>query len=113
MIRSTFALLAGVVLLAVGSTMAHAYTGIGAGEWTCGAFNQAGRFGKQLGDQWVVGYLSGLSNGSSTDVLAHTDYGAVTSWIDRYCASHPLDYVYQGADRLSAELLRRQNAQQR
>ena len=113
MILSTFALLAGVALLAIGSTLAHAYTSSGTGEWTCAAFNQAEQFGKQLGHQWVVGYLSGLSNGSGTDVLAHTDCSAVTTWIDRYCVSHPLDYVYQGADQLSVELLRRQNAQER
>ena len=74
MIRSTFALLAGVVLLAVGSTMAHAYTGIGAGEWTCDAFNQAGRFGKQLGDQWVVGPIRSIQR------LKHRCAGPYRLW---------------------------------
>jgi hypothetical protein len=94
MVRTTLAALA---LAVAGVPLAHAeaYTSIGYGEVTCGTFNQQPDFAKQMTHQWEVGYLTGMSNGlsSGVDMLAHTDYGAIATWIDRYCEANPLDYV--------------------
>jgi hypothetical protein len=93
-----------------GVSPASAYMGIGAGEASCGTWNEdraARPYMWQQDEEWALGYLTGVAGASGVDLLASTDANGVISWMNGYCAAYPLDRIYQGADKLGDELAHR------
>ena len=79
------------------SRAANEYTILGAGSRPCGSWlrlrSQAAADSVVL-QSWVLGYLTGINANVltlSADVTAGTAPEALFSWIDGYCAAHPLD----------------------
>jgi hypothetical protein len=90
---------------------ADAYTVVGSGTGSCGAWaahhrafypgapptDDAQSF---LGDmQWVFGFLSGIgfSSVNGDDPAAGVEGERIIAWIDNYCQAHPLDKLRQAA----------------
>jgi len=85
---------------------AHAgneYVIFGAGSRPCGSWLQARS--QALPDSailqsWVLGYITSINANLlsvSQDVTGGVEPDALYSWIDNYCASHPLDSVARAA----------------
>jgi len=92
------------VLLSAGQARAASeYVILGAGSRPCGSWLQVRS--QALPDtavlqSWVLGYISSVNANlltSSPDVTAGTGPDALFSWIDGYCATHPLDSVARAA----------------
>jgi len=101
--------LVGTLVLNVRAS-APAWAGVmirGAGGESCGTWTQDinNLFARSLDQQWVLGYVSGVAYAINLNLVGRADPGAVTSWIDNYCASHPLDPLAFAANRL-IDLLR-------
>ena len=48
----------------------------------------------RLDEQWILGFMSGVADGvllHGFDPMRRIDANAVWSWMDNYCAAHPLD----------------------
>ncbi|HZK89922.1 MAG TPA: hypothetical protein VFC56_07235 [Stellaceae bacterium] len=76
---------------------ANQYVIVGAGSRPCGSWlqvrNQTNPDSAVL-QSWVLGYITSVNANVLTvnqDVADGTNPGALFSWIDDYCASHPLD----------------------
>jgi hypothetical protein len=56
--------------------------------------------------RWIMGYLSGLNESSSTkrDLLGDFDAEIANDFIDAYCRNHPRDQVFQGVNELYKRL---------
>ena len=80
----------------------------GTGGASCGSWTQDRSYsdgGPRFGDvSWVQGYNSGAAVYTGQDLMSGVDAGAIQSWMDNYCASHPLSMVADGADQLVAKL---------
>jgi hypothetical protein len=82
---------------------ASEYVILGAGSRPCGSWLQVRS--QALPDtavlqSWVLGYISSVNANlltSSPDVTAGASPDALFSWIDNYCAAHPLDSVARAA----------------
>jgi hypothetical protein len=62
---------------------------------------------------WVLGYISsfnGYALSVDDDVSSGVDANGLISWVDNYCATHPLDTVSTAAFSLVMELRSRNNA---
>lgn len=89
---------------------AHAASGqyviLGAGSRPCGAWLQVRS--QALPDSavlqsWVLGYVTSVNANfltSSPDVTQGANPDALFSWIDNYCAAHPLDSLARAASAL-------------
>lgn len=89
-----------LVLLNAGQARAASeYVIFGAGSRACGNWLQVRS--QALPDSavlqsWVLGYITGVNANlltSSSDVTSGADPDGLFSWIDNYCAAHPLDSV--------------------
>src|SRR5450631_505028 len=49
---------------------------------------------------WLLGYLSGLANGSGRDLLSGTENSSIYKWMDNYCRSNPLRDLASGGNAL-------------
>lgn len=93
-------LLAGTVLaLSLSMALAPAVaqgnlTVMGTGTLSCGAWTAARRdpYSTQARaeQQWILGYIVGISDADKMDPLKGTDPESVSAWIDNYCAANPL-----------------------
>jgi hypothetical protein len=82
------------------------YVILGAGSRPCGSWLQVRS--QALPDSavlqsWVLGYITSVNANfltSSPDVTAGTSPDSLFSWIDNYCAAHPLDSVARATSAL-------------
>lgn len=92
-----------VLMLIGGESETKAYTLIGAGESSCGAWTEYRRSPgttKALMDiSWVTGFLSGVGavGNDGADPLDGVDKDGLSGWIDNYCQSNPIERIYQAA----------------
>ena len=54
--------------------------------------------------QWVLGWLSAAGAYNARGALRHTEWDAVTAWVDKYCHEHPRDKIADAAASLVDEL---------
>jgi hypothetical protein len=76
----------------------------GAGSQSCGTWSTDTRF---RGDRqsWVLGFVSAYNFYAPGDTAVNPpDNGAITGWMDSYCAAHPLESVVNAALALITEL---------
>jgi hypothetical protein len=103
-----------IVLLAVPAHASDQYVILGAGGRPCGSWLQVRS--QALPDSavlqsWVLGYVTSFNANVLTvgqDVTKGTSPDALFSWVDDYCAAHPLDSVARAAGNL-VESLRAKN----
>ena len=111
-------LLAGTLLVATinANALTHSRGGyhvLGAGATSCESWTKAGR-SRPLAEaylQWVLGYITaiyGLDVIAGSDVTGGIDADGVQTWIDNYCAQHPVEPVVKAAEEISKELIARQ-----
>lgn len=67
--------------------------------------------GFNTGQDWLIGYLSGLAIGSGFDFWGEKDPNGfdneeVFNWIDNYCSLNSLNDIGHGADQLFLERIR-------
>jgi hypothetical protein len=101
--------------LSVGSIVVTAFpaqaadTVIGIGADSCGTWtaDRANRNQASADTEWVLGYVAGVGFLSGSDPLSGLDFGAVTSWVNNYCAARPLDLIFDAATALAIELSKR------
>jgi hypothetical protein len=56
----------------------------------------------------MLAYLSGFAAGTRKDFLRDSDWPSIGLWMNNYCAANPLDELWQAAEKLAFELIRRQ-----
>jgi hypothetical protein len=85
---------------------ANQYTILGAGSRPCGSWLQARSEATPESatlQSWVLGYVTSVNANLLTvsqDVADGTSPDGLFTWIDNYCASHPLDSVARAAGSL-------------
>lgn len=100
-----------VLLSGAPADAADQYVIFGAGSRPCGTWlevrSQALPEGEVL-QSWVLGYFTGVNANfltSSSDVTGGLDPDALFSWIDNYCAAHPLDSLARATGALMDSFL--------
>jgi hypothetical protein len=110
-------ILAGVALwAAIGSSSAQAVDDAGRrivagnGSQSCAVWTNDERYIdlKFQYDAWLSGYLFSFNRHNTIefglDILESTSNSAWSMWISNFCRSHPLDPIYEAADKLILEL---------
>jgi len=91
------------------SAPAHAasnYVILGAGSRPCGQWLQARSQAtpeSAVLQSWLLGYVTSVNANILTitqDIADGTDADGLYSWIDNYCATHPLDSIARAAANL-------------
>lgn len=59
---------------------------------------------QNLNMQWLLGWLSAAGAYNTRGPLRHTEWDAVTAWLDKYCHEHPRDKIKDAAASLVDEL---------
>jgi hypothetical protein len=81
---------------------------IGAGLDSCETWTaEKGRSAHVEYEAWVLGYISAFNRFGlkvDGDVGRTTDGRGILAWMDRYCADHPLERVYNAVVELIDEL---------
>jgi hypothetical protein len=102
---------AGIVAAGIGSAEA---TQIGrVGMESCGAWMQTRQMKtpiKMLMEQWITGWLDRANFNLDPDILEGEDWLGVMARIDKYCAAHPLDKLYNAVGGVEQELMGRHPA---
>jgi hypothetical protein len=100
-----------VMSIATPARAGDQYVILGAGSRPCGSWlrlrSQALPESAVL-QSWVLGYITSVNANllsTSRDVAGGADPDALFSWIDNYCATHPLDSVARGASALLDSLI--------
>jgi hypothetical protein len=57
------------------------------------------------GEEWLLGYLSGIAAGKNIDLLGGADRKSLFLWMDNYCQNNPLKRIDNGAHDLALELI--------
>ncbi len=95
---SAGAILIASLMISCACTQALAQTPmIGLGGQRCGAWaaNNGGGVGL-LYQQWIYGFLSGLSSADAR-LLKDIDANAVKTWLDNYCANNSAELLVDAA----------------
>jgi hypothetical protein len=99
-------LLLAVLVLSAPRCAAGEYTIIGAGGRPCGAWLQARSQAtpeSAIMQSWLLGYITSINAHELTitpDIAEGTNADGMFSWIDDYCATHPIDSVARAAANL-------------
>ncbi len=100
------------VVVAIGIGSAHARWVLGHGLTSCGTWTQAHTTDapeRLRMEDWIAGYLSDFNSLTDDpdvpDFLKDEDWDGLITWIDNYCATHPLDKLAKAAQALELELL--------
>ncbi len=77
-----------------------------AGPMSCGVWieKQKNKINYNIGQAWLLGYLSGIAIISEKDILKGTDNLSLFLWIDNYCQKFPLRHTSNAGDALAIEL---------
>ena len=106
-----------LIALCIGpARAANQYTVFGAGSRPCGSWLQVR--GQALPDgavlqSWVLGYITSVNANlltSSSDVTGGASPDKLFSWIDNYCAAHPLDSLSRATGALLDTFLAKEKA---
>jgi hypothetical protein len=105
------------LLVVVPARAANQYVIFGAGSRPCGSWLQLRS--QALPDSailqsWVLGYVTSVNANLlsvNQDVTAGAAPDALFSWIDNYCAAHPLDSLARAASALLDSFLVKNKAQ--
>jgi hypothetical protein len=57
------------------------------------------------GEEWLLGYLSGVAAGKNIDLLGGAERKSLFLWMDNYCQKNPLKRIDSGAHDLASELI--------
>jgi hypothetical protein len=92
-----------VAALTIGGTDAQAFRVIGTGNDSCGTWTADRRVGGRAAgqdQQWILGFLSGISYEGSEDVdtLKGMDAEGVFAWMDNYCQAHPIEDIIDAGE---------------
>jgi len=107
-----FRLTAILLALSLLTTSVAAQKWIGFGGVSCGSWSEKRRTEPEVSAAytvWVLGFVSG-ANVDQTILLGHpdflknTDKDGIVTWMNNYCASHPLDTVMTATLKLMAAL---------
>jgi hypothetical protein len=90
------------------------YTVLGNGNSSCGqwiADRKENGWLARMDETWVQGFLTAynLYDTGPDNVTKGIDSAGVNTWIDNYCAEHPLDSTESAAQALIVELTIRKN----
>jgi|SRR5271167_1739262 len=78
---------------------------VSCGSWTKEPKNTPARHQRE---GWLLGFLSGYNwYAVNNQALLLEDGNAFITWVDNYCAAHPLGEIVSAASALIAELQRR------
>ena len=82
---------------------------VGAGSKSCEMWTQhreepATSEDRAVMEIWFQGFMSGLNMDKSTPEMLNVEYKGMTSWMDRYCRSNPLEAIASAALALALEL---------
>ena len=102
---------------ALGANQTNQYVIFGAGSRPCGSWLQLRS--QALPDSavlqsWVLGYVTSVNANLlsvNQDVTGGAQPDAVFTWIDNYCAAHPLDSLARAASAMLDSLLVKNKAQ--
>jgi hypothetical protein len=85
----------------------HVY---GIGAYSCGVWLSDAKNNNthQTNVHWAMGWLSAAGVYNPAVKLRHTDFYAVSAYMDKYCRENPLNSVYEGAASLVQELAKPQ-----
>ncbi len=92
--------------LGAGTSGSEANVMFGSGKDSCGQWTADHTSGTVVGkyqEQWLLGYLSGISQWSGfreKDILAGQDFAGISAWVSLYCSQHPLEKLVDAADEL-------------
>jgi hypothetical protein len=82
---------------------------LGAGNVECGRLTlESQQPIRSLRQEWVLGFISAYKWYHHEEDLKPEDAAAAFTWVDTYCAAHPLDRVITAAVKLLDDLRRRQ-----
>lgn len=56
-------------------------------------------------EEWLLGYLSGISAAKNIDLLQGAERKTLFSWMDNYCQKNPLKLISDGAHDLGSALI--------
>lgn len=106
--RSVTALLAFALLA---STSMAACAGILRGAQSCDNWmqykqNEAYQLANEV---WLLGFLSGLSQGLDNDFIKGTDNKTIFRWVDNYCIAYPHKNIGEAGEALAAELIKQKS----
>jgi hypothetical protein len=100
-----------VIATGIGSANA---TQIGrVGMESCGAWTQTRQMKtpvRLLMEQWITGWLDRANFNLDPDILEGEDWLEVMARIDKYCAAHPLDKLYNAVGGVEQDLMARHPA---
>lgn len=84
------------------------YQILGSGALSCGKLiaDKDKSHLRPLYDNWVLGYLSGISAATNIDLLAGYDREAVAAAVEKYCRENPLKDVSRAADDVALQMFR-------
>ena len=110
-----FGLTMALVLANAGAANAASDWNVGIGATSCGEWLTArasppddpGYFLATAYLGWVQGYLVGANFANSKDFPAPPNGAAIAPWLDNHCRAHPLDDLFQSANGLALDLVRR------
>ena len=91
---------------------AKAWIVLGAGPNSCGQWTQDKAANSNLRDldvQWLLGFVSAYNfyESAKGDETNGPDNQGLISWVDNYCAQHPLEQISTAAIELVTELTNR------
>jgi hypothetical protein len=103
------AVIAALVQVGEAQDQTRSFTAYGPATKSCGVFRNVTGTQKQTYEWWVLGFVSGAGFVYSQDnrAFGETDSAGIKSWIDTYCADHPIDSLPTAALELVDELQQR------
>jgi hypothetical protein len=94
--------MASLLLTLAASPQADTYTTFGMGAASCGGWLDERRHPDwHAGQQWVLGFVAGVTDSTGFDPMAKTDSQGIWAWIDRYCSEHPTKSIVNAAEAFS------------
>lgn len=80
---------------------------ISCNDWLDDRSTKAGQAGKTPAASWLLGFLSGIAVAKDRDFFSGTKNEALFDWVDKYCASHTLEYTSDAGIHLYLDLARK------
>jgi hypothetical protein len=76
-------------------------------EWIIDRASKADYLNKDADQSWVIGFLSAYSEATRINFLDNIKLQSIYTWMDKYCANHPLAQINDGALILANGLIRK------
>jgi len=75
-------------------------------EWVADRTMEINDLNKSVDQSWVMGFLSAYGETTRTNLVANVNPQSIFSWMDKYCASHPMKKIDDAVLVLAHELKR-------